>query len=127
MHPFAKATREGVVCKGLIRVDVSDFPARGRGRGSQRRQEWGGSVSHRKFQEGEGSPRKGPGGGLAEGHECDSLRWAKTRVLKNGHMRVETRVLKHTSVFEMVFGPLLSNGRQRVGAFLKTRVSKQYF
>ena len=39
--------------------------------------------------------------GLKEQH----LRWAKTRVLKT-----DTRV-------GMVFGPPLSNGRQRVGAF----------
>ena len=35
---------------------------------------------------------------------------------KNGHARVETRVLKHWRV-EMAFGPLLSNSRQRVSAF----------
>ena len=36
--------------------------------------------------------------------------------LKNGHARVETRVLR-TLACRMVFGALLSNGRQRVGAF----------
>ena len=35
---------------------------------------------------------------------------------KNGHARVETRVLK-TLACRNGFGPLLSNGRQRVGAF----------
>ena len=36
---------------------------------------------------------------------------------KNGHARDHKRALKKHSCVEMVFGPLLSNGRQRVGAF----------
>ena len=42
------------------------------------------------------------------------LRWAKTRVLK-------------TDTVEMVFGPLVSNGRLRVGAFSKRVCRKDAF
>ena len=45
------------------------------------------------------------------------LRWAKTRVLKNGHASVETRVLKNAKRVEKVSEASLSIGRQRVGAF----------
>ena len=56
-----------------------------------------------------------------------SLDGRKTRVFKNGHASVSKREhFKNASVSKMVFGPLLSNGRQRVGAFLKReRVSKK--
>ena len=39
---------------------------------------------------------------------------------KNGHARRNAR-FKNTKRVEMVFGPLLSNGRQRVGAFEKKK------
>ena len=45
---------------------------------------------------------------------------------KNGHARVETRVLK-TLACRNGFRTSLSNGRQRVGAFFLTRVSKNAF
>ena len=47
-----------------------------------------------------------------------TLRWAKTRVLKTD-TRVSKRAFEKHRRVEMVFqiGPLLSNGRQRVGAF----------
>ena len=45
---------------------------------------------------------------------------------KNGHARVETSVLK-TLACRNGFGPLLGNGRQRVGAFSKRACRKNAF
>ena len=50
----------------------------------------------------------------------------RKRAFKNGHARVETRILKTLRV-EMFFRPLLSNGRQRVGACSKRACRKNAF
>ena len=46
------------------------------------------------------------------------IRWAKTRVFKRTRARRTAR-FENTSVSKWFFGPLVGNGRQRVGAFLK--------
>ena len=46
---------------------------------------------------------------------------------KNGHARVETRVLKTLACRNGFFRPLLSNGRERVGAFKKRACRKNAF
>ena len=46
---------------------------------------------------------------------------------QNGHARVETLAFYNTGVSKRVFGPLSSNGRQRVGALKKRARRKNAF
>ena len=52
----------------------------------------------------------------SEKGSSQKLRWAKTRVYKNGHARVETRVFKMLACRKNVGGCI---GRHRVGALKK--------
>ena len=51
------------------------------------------------------------------GAESAELRWAKTRVFKTDTLACRNARFKNTSVSKWFLGPLLSNGRQRVGTF----------